>query len=262
MLKKIKAFIPNSWKYPLWWLFRSPQRKFGWKTLWKDIYALTAFCFYRFFRFKKLKPVTICTGIYNRTDTYLKGFINSINKAQHKDLIELSVFDCGSIDVVDLEREIRQHWKGKMQFGMEKRKFTRTFSFNKAVEQCTSDIIFICDADMTVPEDIVAICNHYTSHRLVWYPIVFYVEKDMPPIISKDYGHWMQDGGKGMLACRKQEFMKVGRLNESFTEWGREDDELWERFMKAGYAIIRNRQDGLIHNWHPSNNPKYRDKAE
>ncbi len=253
----IKNNIPKQWKYPLWWLFKSPQRNFGSQTLRQDLSALLSFCFYRFFRFKKLHRISICTGIYNRSGTYVNCFLNSLDNVKHQHLIELSVFDCGSIDVVNLENEIRNNWNGELVFNNEKIKFSRAHSFNKAVEQSTSDIIFICDADMNIPEDIVSICNHYTSKTLVWYPIVFYLYKDMPPFISKDYGHWMQQEGKGMLACRKSNFLKVGKLNESFTEWGREDDELWERFMKNGYRIIRNRQEGMIHNWHPSNNPKY-----
>lgn len=254
---KIKSFIPASWKFPLWWIFKSPQRKFGRHTFSNDMSAMLAFCFYRFIRFKKLQPVSICVGIYNRSEIFMNGFLNSISKVKNQNLIELSVFDCGSIDVVNLEAEIRKKWNGNLVFSKEKIKFTRASAFNKAVEQSTSEIIFVCDADMNIPEDIVSICNHYTSKKLVWYPIVFYVLKDMPPIISKAYGHWMQHGGKGMFASRKSEFYNVGKLNESFTEWGKEDDDLWERFMKSGYKIIRNREDGLIHNWHPSYNPKY-----
>jgi hypothetical protein len=256
-MSKIKSLIPNSFKYPFWWLFKSPQRKLGWYTLYNDFKALLSYCFYFFFKTKKLQRITICTGLYNRTDMYVNRLIESLNKAQHKELIELSVFDCGSDDVETIETEIRKKWKGGLKFTSEKVKFTRAYSFNKSIEQSSNEIIFICDSDMCVPENIVSLCNHYTSKKLVWYPIVFYVLKDNPPIISKEYGHWMQYGGKGMLACRKTEFNAVGKLNETFTEWGREDDELWERFMKSKYQIIRNRQHGLIHNWHESFNPKY-----
>ena len=249
---KVKSVIPNTFKYPLWWLFKSPQRKFGWQTLWNDLIALFYFCFYSFFKVNKLQQISICVGIYNRSDLFLNRFIDSLNNAKHFDLIELSVFDCGSDDRENLEQDIRNKWKGKLKFISQKIKFTRAFSFNQAVEQSSSDIIFICDADMCVPENIVSVCNHFTSSNLVWYPIVFYKPKD-----ENEKGHWMQYGGKGMLACHKTEFLKVGKLNENFVEWGREDDELWERFMKNGYRIIRNRQNGLIHNWHKSFNPKY-----
>ncbi|MFI5222257.1 MAG: galactosyltransferase-related protein [Bacteroidia bacterium] len=253
MLKQIKSLIPKSWKFPLWWIFKSPQREFGWFTLTNDLIALFTFCFYAIFRIKKLQPVSICTGIYNRSDMYLNHFLESLQHVKYPELIELSAFDCGSDDVMNLENEIRKKWKGKLKFTSEKIKFARAYSFNKAADQSSAEIIFICDADMDIPENIVSLCNHFTSGKLVWYPIMFYLRDK-----TKKNGHWMQHEGKGMLACRKNEFNKVGKLNEKFTEWGREDDELWERFMKAGYRIIRNRQSGLIHNWHESFNPKYK----
>ena len=234
-------------------MFKSPQREFGMFTLRNDLIALFSFCFYTFFKIKKIQRISICIGIYNRSQLFLNQFLESLKNAEHKQLIELSVFDCGSDDIKDLETEIKNNWNGKLKFTSQHIKFTRAFSFNQAVKQCTSDIIFICDADMNIPKDIVSICNHFTSEKLVWYPIVFYKSKN-----ENENGHWMQYGGKGMLACYKSEFEKVGKLDETFTEWGREDDELWERFMKKGYHIIRNRQKGLIHNWHESFNPKYR----
>jgi len=234
-------------------MFKSPQREFGMFTLINDLIALVSFCFYSVLKIKKIKRISICVGIYNRSELFLDHFVESLNHAKHNEMIELSVFDCGSNDIENLEYKIKEKWKGELKFSSQNNKFTRAFSFNKAVEQSTSEIIFICDADMTLPENIVSICNYYTSKKTIWYPIVFYKPKD-----KNEKGHWMQYGGKGMLACYKSEFLKVGKLNETYTEWGREDDELWERFMKSGYHIIRNRQRGLIHNWHESLNPKYK----
>jgi glycosyltransferase involved in cell wall biosynthesis len=260
-IRFIKRLIPNSLKYPFWWLFKSPQRKLGWFTLSTDLRGL--FLFLRAHMISPaLHPVSICTGIYNRSPLYLAHFLESINRAKHAELIELSVFDCGSTDIADLEAAISQQWKGKLVFAGEPVKFSRAYSFNHAVKQATNEIVFLCDADMSVPQDIVELCNRYTGRRSVWYPIVFYLLRGKQPAHSTKSGHWMQYGGKGMLACTKKSFIEVGMLDESFTEWGREDDELWERFMKQGYSVIRNRQNGLFHHWHPSFNPKYRDMAE
>lgn len=258
MLSRIKALIPHAWKYPFWWLFKSPQRAFGWQTLGQDLAALSVFIFHIFYRQKKLQRISVCTGTYNRTGMYLDHLLESVLLADHPELIELSVYDCGSGDAAELEHGIRKKWRGQLQFHSEPAKFSRAFAFNRAVAQSTADIIFICDADMSIPADIVRLCNQYTAPRIAWYPIVFYLFRDQPAVISRSTGHWMQFGGKGMLACRKQDFLAIGGIDESFTEWGREDDELWERFVKAGYRIIRNRQRGLLHHWHPSFNPKYK----
>jgi hypothetical protein len=73
LYKEIKSLIPKWWKYPLWWIFKSPQREFGWSTLIQDLSALAAFCFYSLFRFKKLKQISICVGIYNRSEIFMNG---------------------------------------------------------------------------------------------------------------------------------------------------------------------------------------------
>ena len=50
--------------------------------------------------------------------------------------------------------------------------------------------------------------------------------------------------------------VKIGGLNETYTTWGNEDTELWERFHKNGFTIVRNRAK-ILHHWHSSHNPKY-----
>lgn len=184
---------------------------------------------------------------------------------KYPNLIELSVFDCDSNDVPNLELEIRKIWKGKLVFSTKKNQFTRSYAFNKAVEQSHNNVLFICDADFSMPIDLVLSCNKYTLGRLVWFPIVFYLYKNKPNVYNKAHGEWMQWGGKGILACKRKYFNQVGGYDESFTSWGQEDDDLWKKFYKARCCVIRYRERGLLHHWHPSLNPKYQalaDKAD
>jgi hypothetical protein len=196
---------------------------------------------------------------------FLKYFLPSLNKINHKDLIELSVFDCNSNDTPNLENEIRKVWLGQLIFKSEDVPFTRSFTFNKAVEQSQKEILFICDADFSLPQDLVVICNKCTLGKLVWFPIVFYLYKNKPNVFDKSHGEWMQWGGKGILACKRKYFLKIGGLDESFKKWGQEDEDLWMKFYKAGNYMIRYKERGLLHHWHPSLNPKYQalaDKAD
>lgn len=250
-MHRVKKLIPNSWKYPYYWLFKSPQRQFGFKTLVPDLKGVFLFPFLKYCYRPQLKNLAVCVGIKDRNYNLINHLIKSLNHCQYRDKITLSVFDCGSEDVENPETEIRKHWKGKLIFNSQPVQFARAYSFNRAVMQADEALIFICDADMQVPENLLRLCNAYTSFRMVWYPIVFYLYQNKPSVESKENGYWMKFSGKGMLACKKQDFIEIGMLNEQFTEWGREDDELWERFVKAGYCILRNRQKGLIHHWHP-----------
>jgi glycosyltransferase involved in cell wall biosynthesis len=256
----IKSYFPNWFKYPFWWLFKSPQRKIHPSSLYSDLKGLAIFLRYQFFSPGHLQPISICTGVYNRSEALLKHLLPSIEDANNKSLIEFSVADCDSNDVLNLENTIKNSTSFDIVYNKYSQAFSRSFAFNMAVKQCSHPLVFICDADMSIPKNIVALCNAYAAKKRAWYPIVFYLEKDKPAKETADNGHWMQYGGKGMLACTRKDFMEIGMLNENYTTWGKEDDELWERFVKANFVIIRYRQRGLIHHWHPSFNPKYQKK--
>lgn len=237
-------------------MFKAPQRKFGMYTLIKDVYGMLIYLFKPAYKPESLRPVTICTGLYNRSDMYLNKLLERVNQTTNKHLITLSVFDCGSTDLKSLEESIRKKWAGKLVFCQEKAPFSRAFAFNKAVNNAPDEIIFICDADMWIPENIVELCNNFVGHKRAWYPIVFTLYRDKPPVIHKENGFWMIYSGKGMLACLKNDYQELGGLNEKFTEWGAEDDDLWERMVRNRFTIIRNKQQGLIHHWHQSFNPR------
>ncbi|MFN9583004.1 MAG: glycosyltransferase family 2 protein [Bacteroidota bacterium] len=226
-------------------------------TVLTDVLGLTIYVTRFFFPKKKLQPLSICTGIYNRSSNYLNRLLNSLEHAEYKHLIELSVFDCCSDDISDLEAEIRKRWKGKLVFTREPVKFARSYTFNKAVDQASHELIFICDADLSLPKNIVNLCNQYTGKNTVWYPIYFFLYKDKPAILNRENGEWEQYGSRGMLACTKNAFSDAGRLNEAYTVWGGEDTDLWERFHRRHYIIIRNRVKGLFHHWHQTFNKKF-----
>jgi glycosyltransferase involved in cell wall biosynthesis len=260
-LSKIYQYI----KFAFWFVFKSPQRKFGYLSVWQDIVGIFAYLCLKDFSLFKLKPISICVGIHNRSDLFLNHFLPSLLSTQHLDSIELSVFDCQSDDIIDLEIEVRKIWKGKLVFKSENIPFSRSAAFNKAVKQSQNKILFICDADFSLPSDLVIKCNKFTLGKLVWFPIVFYLYKNKPNVFDEKHGEWMQWGGKGILACKRKYFDNIGGLDESFKTWGKEDDDLWMKFYKARNYVIRSREKGLLHHWHPSLNPKYQvlaDKAD
>ena len=257
-----KKYIPQLIKFPLWFLFKAPQRKLGSYTLWLDLKGIIIYFFQTLNPKRDLAPISICVGTKNRSKIFIRNFVRSLNNCKHAHLIELSVFDCNSNDVPDLEALIRKEFGGKLIFKSENLPFTRAIAFNKAVLQSTNDLIFICDADFTIPENIVGMVNKFTNSQQVWFPIVFYLYKNKPEFYSKKNGEWMIWGGKGILACQKKDFLKIGMIDETFIGWGGEDEELWQRFHKNRYVVIRNRCKELLHHWHPSENPKYKQLAD
>jgi len=245
LTKELKKYIPPKLKQFLWYVFKAPQRKFGgpW-TLWTDMKGYFSICLKR----KKLEPITICTGLKNRSQNYLH-LLDSINQCQNKELIELSVFDCNSKDMNNLKREIESKWDGNLTFKNENINFTRAYTFNKAIKQSNTELVFICDADMSLPTNIVELLNKYISTKSSWFPISFHLDK------NGENGKYKTEG-KGIFATTKTQLKEVGFFNEEFTSWGDEDWEIFFRFYKNGIRPHRTWEQFLIHNYHESKRPE------
>jgi glycosyltransferase involved in cell wall biosynthesis len=196
---------------------------------------------------RKLQPVSICVGIKNRSSNLLEFVISSLNNCDHKDLIELSVFDCGSDDISSLESAVKEAWKGRLVFSRDERKFARSYAFNKAIGQSISGLIMACDADISLPKDLVKKVNRYCTPHSAWFPIVTDENEDG----STRY----RDEGAGIFASRKIDFIKAGKYDESITEWGKEDWLLYFSFYKNGLGCVRTREANMVHHYHPSLRP-------
>jgi glycosyltransferase involved in cell wall biosynthesis len=254
MINPVKKYVPVRLKKPLWYFFKSPQRKLGFfKSIWMEIRGL----FYLLWniisgRYKRHpRPVSICTGIKNRTSQYLDFVLPSILKMHHPHLIEISVFDCGSEDVELLAKKIKEKWKGKLVFHTEAVPFSRSYAFNRAIDQSSNSLFFAADADLSLPVNLVELCNKFVTPKTVWFPVCFFLFENKPAFVSKENGEWFQES-KGMFAARKGQFIKAGKFDLRYKTWGLEDIDLWISFFKAGIVPIRNRCKGIIHHWHPS----------
>jgi hypothetical protein len=203
-------------------------------------------------RLSSFNGVSICVGIKDRSDMLLNYLIPSINNCNNREYIQLSIYDCGSTDIVDLWAEVIKTYKGNLVFSSQNEKFTRTHSFNGAVAQSTKPILFICDADMTIPVDFVDQITKAVDINTVWFPICFSLFENKEQKIHKDNG-WWRTAGYGIMGISKYIWSSIGGYDECFTTWGGEDDDMLNRIMNIGYKIriVRNKSIGLFHNWHP-----------
>ncbi|MBX2984527.1 MAG: glycosyltransferase [Bacteroidia bacterium] len=236
----------NSIKYPFWYLFKAPQRKLSKTALYLDLQGIAVY-FFRFLSKKSPLKVSICVGISNRTQAFLEFFLPSLIALKNANQVELSLYDMGSVDFEKLESEIRNRWRGGLILNRTDDKFTRAKAFNKAVAQCSGDIVFLCDADMSLPPNLLNLIRKIIRPNIVWFPICFATA----PANSSEKGKWLWYSAKGMVALMKSDFVQVGGLDEKYTDWGREDVDLWERCHQAGYVVIRQKLRGLVHHYHP-----------
>lgn len=240
----IKRYIPKNIKQFLWFVFKSPQRNWvGWKTLITDLKGYLSIWFVR----GKIHRITVCVGVKNRSRHLLDHLIESMNRADNRNLLNLSVYDCGSDDAGNLFEAIQEKWKGNLLYCRQEQPFARSVAFNNAVRQSETPVVLICDADMSLPADIVERASKYTSNKTAWFPVVWYTNED-------GSGRFYTES-TGMLCTLKADFFRVGAYDEQIKEWGKEDWLLFFEYYKHGIACIRTRERYFVHHYHPSLKP-------
>lgn len=254
----MKKLLPNWLKFPFWYVFKSPQRKVGLRSLYLDLIGIFRFFLVQTIPFKKSIRLSICVGNLNRNAMILKYLLPSLNKLEYKENIELVLVDFGSENFNDLKDRLAVDWSGKLNIISLKEPFTRSRAINVAAAAASEELLFITDADFSLPKGLIKHCYRYTLYGSIWFPIVFYLYKNMPAQFGKGNGEWMQWGGKGILAIKKNKFIELKGLSEKFKSWGGEDEEFWMRCHQSGEVVIRSRCKELLHHWHPSFNPKFK----
>jgi len=191
--------------------------------------------------------ISICVGTRNRSTSLLTNLIPSLNKCKLKKDIALSICNCHSDDIPNLESRIRKLWRGKLYYTNSKTKFTRSSSLNIAVRQSKEPILFICDCDISVPDNLVELMTKNITLNRVWYPICFSLYVNRPKIIQEDNGKWRRLGF-GIVGIHRKKFNAMKGYSETFKEWGGEDTYMYK---STTGTIIRSQCEGLFHNWHP-----------
>lgn len=226
----------------------------GYKTWFIDIRGCVEWLFNQIkIQFVPLKEVTICTGLFNRSLSFQKHLLASLQSINYPEKVTLSVFDCKSTDVEALESEIRKTWKGKLIFRAEKVNFSRSYAFNQAIYMAQTELLFICDADVSVPVDLVKKCNRNVSKHLAWFPVCFWLKEGKSTFASENGTFFTE--GTGLFACSKKQISKTGAYDQNFTTWGKEDWDIFFRFYKNGIMPFRTRENELLHHWHESQKP-------
>jgi hypothetical protein len=243
----MKQWLPIWLKQWLWWVFRSPQRKvIGMDSLWTDTKGYFS---KKFKRGKKNQAITICIGIKDRSAHLLDHLLPSLNKCSLRQLIKLSVYDAGSNDTGDLETAIKNAWDGELTYRKEEQAFTRSKTFNEAIMQAGTELVMACDADISLPPDIVKKVNRYVSDGTAWFPQVWWLNED------KEGGRFFTEG-TGIFASTKRNFIRAGKYDESIKEWGKEDWLLFFGFYKAGISCVRTNEIEMAHLPHQSLKPQ------
>lgn len=233
-----------------WFLLRSPQRSMvGWQTLWTDMEGLVSIIL------QGIKPKTkttiwVCVANKNRSEYLLKYLVNSLAGNPQKGLFGLSVVDCMSSDILNLESEIKAIWKGPLVFSQKEMDFSRSKTLNIAINQAPGNLVFVCDADISLPENLAQKIYKNTTERTAWFPVCQWQ-------LAPENNDWKWfTAGTGVFSAYKKQLQLCGMFNEDILSWGKEDWDLFFRFYKNGTMPYRSRCIGLYHHWHESNKPE------
>lgn len=141
--------------------------------------------------------------------------------------------------------------------------FSRSSNINEIAKHVNSNsILVIIDVDMVVKDSFLENVEKYVVPNQVYFPIVWskYSPKSIDIISetlqSKIWPFTSYEGiwrkwGYGMFAMHYDNLERF-KMDEKFTGWGGEDNDLHRRVEKASdITIIRKNERGLVHEWHP-----------
>ena len=237
MWKALKRFA--------WFWLKSPQRKrLGYGTIVTDIKGLLGLIWAK----KSTDTIWVCVGVKDRSEN-LKRMVTSLSALNMKGAFGLSVYDQGSADATELQAWLKANWNGELVWQCKTAEFARSVAFNQAVDQAKGDLVFVCDADMTLPLDLEKQIRRYVSKKTVWFPVC---QSQLGP----DSAEWKWlSAGTGLFAGHKQWHGKAMVYDENFRSWGGEDWNMFFRFYEHGIMPLRTRCEGLYHHWHKSLRP-------
>ncbi len=237
MLTALKRFA--------WFWLKSPQRKqLGYTTISIDLMGLLGL----FGSKKSWETIWVCVGIKDRSDN-VKRLVTSLSAINGTGIFGLSIYDQGSTDSEALHLWLQKHWNGALVWESESGDFTRSAAFNRAIKQAKGDLIFACDADMTLPPDLENTIRRYVRPKTAWFPICQWQLNPKNPSWK-----WLS-AGTGLFAAHKKWHGQAMVYDEKFQSWGGEDWDMFFRCYQSGIMPLRTRCKGLYHHWHESVKP-------
>jgi len=128
---------------------------------------------------------------------------------------------------------------------IKEKKFSRGIGRNMAFSYARGDIIFFLDTDMLMTAPDVFHRTDFVEYGAAYFPICY---------SYYDHQHidgWWRTTGFGNLMVSRENLRRVGPWKEKFS-WGGEDDDMFLRLARVA-PIMRDKEDGFYHQWHPEN---------
>ena len=124
-------------------------------------------------------------------------------------------------------------------------KFSRALGMMEGIKRCgTTDLLFLVDVDIQFSADVLDNIRSFTKlGEQVYFPIVFSLFK------GETDGYW-RDFGYGIMSAHKADIERVNGFNTTIVGWGKEDVDLFDRFVSTNVSIFRSPCPQLVHRYH------------
>jgi len=194
--------------------------------------------------------LSVCIAVKNRSrlvhnhrilDLFPRTVRSLSNVAEEIGPIELVIADYGSTDW-PLDKWLRSGGKLLVKIVNVEGDFSRGEGLNIAARHACSDRLFLTDADVVVHSSAIERGLNSLSQGITRFPIFKHTNQ------HGQEDRW-EDFTKGLAFVMRDRLVECGGVPE-FRSWGGEDDLFFES-MKAKYPVQRERDEGLIHQWHP-----------
>jgi len=185
---------------------------------------------------------------------------------QRKENAQLLMVVYGNKDVENVRAEVKKYldkWPtGHMHVLEGEGNFTRARAIHRGMEYLKdSDLVFICDVDLTIRSDFFTRCRkNAVKGSRVYYPEFFklynldyvyrYSKKPDYIRVARENGHWATYSF-GMLCLYKSDYLASGGFDLDIEGWGGEDVDLFLKVLKSGREVMRVPDAALTHRWHP-----------
>jgi chondroitin sulfate synthase len=128
----------------------------------------------------------------------------------------------------------------------------------------SKSLVFFVDVDMIFSREfLLRVRLNTIENKQVYFPIVFSeydpdpglsVKRDIKNIkdhfdLNSETGYWRQFGF-GIAAAYNSDLRRVGGFDTSIIGWGKEDVDLYEKFVRSNITVFRSVDPGLVHVFH------------
>ncbi|XP_059179665.1 chondroitin sulfate synthase 1-like [Physella acuta] len=174
-----------------------------------------------------------------------------------------------TLDLVNFYQE--KYGKNYIEVVLTDTEFSRGPGLQLGAERCSHDaLLFFVDVDIIFsPSSLERVRLNTNKGSQVYFPIVF-SQYDPEPVcypgsphceclssecilkaedISDSAGYWRQFGF-GIAAMYRTDYHKVGGFDLSIRGWGKEDVDLYTKFIENSYTIFRAVDPGMTHIFH------------